>query len=97
MTRKRFVKLLMSKGYSRNGANAIAKAVQHLGTPYENEYIKLVPIHYNLFVAIQEALDNIKDSFQQVGKAVTNALAAITVCYAKIIDAAIAEAEENKE
>lgn len=32
MTRKRFVKLLMSKGHSRNGANSIAKAVRGIYT-----------------------------------------------------------------
>lgn len=32
MTRKRFVKLLMSKGHSRNGANSIARAVRGIYT-----------------------------------------------------------------
>lgn len=41
MTRKRFVKLLMSRGCSRNGANSIAKNIrgiysyaEYVGCPY---------------------------------------------------------------
>ncbi len=35
MTRKRFVKLCMSKGYSRNTANSLARHAQEDGTSYE--------------------------------------------------------------
>lgn len=39
MTRKRFVKLLMSKGYSRNGAINIANHVPTSGITYKRMYI----------------------------------------------------------
>lgn len=38
MTRKRYVKLLMSRGYSRNEANAKAQAVVAKGESYAYEY-----------------------------------------------------------
>ena len=38
MTRKRFVKLLMSQGYDRNGANAMADIVRHHNQSYATGY-----------------------------------------------------------
>lgn len=38
MTRKRFIKLLMSQGYSRNGANAMADIVKHHNQSYAKGY-----------------------------------------------------------
>lgn len=38
MTRKRFVKLLMAKGYDRNWANDMAMVVQEKGYSYEKAY-----------------------------------------------------------
>lgn len=39
MTRKRFIKLLMAKGYSRNAANELADEVLERGMGYESAYI----------------------------------------------------------
>lgn len=41
MTRKRFVKLIMARGYSRNEANELARAVVEDGGSYEREYAKI--------------------------------------------------------
>ena len=38
MTRKRFVKLLMADGYSRNHANSVAASAQRCGMKYSNAY-----------------------------------------------------------
>ena len=38
MTRKRYVKLLMSQGYSRNVANACARKVAKKGITYQQDY-----------------------------------------------------------
>lgn len=38
MTRKRYVKLLMSMGYSRNVANACARKVVEKGINYQQDY-----------------------------------------------------------
>lgn len=40
MTRKRFIKLLMSKGYSRNEAAALAAEVPGSGQSYVETYIR---------------------------------------------------------
>ncbi len=45
MTRKRYVKLLMAKGYSRNEANAKAKVVVEKGGVYASEYYE----QFNIF------------------------------------------------
>ena len=41
MTRKRFVKLLMSKGVKRNNANRIAQELRKGSLPYEFAWIAL--------------------------------------------------------
>nr|DAO24962.1 MAG TPA: hypothetical protein [Caudoviricetes sp.] len=41
MTRKRFVKLLMSKGVKRNNANRIAQEFRKGSLPYEFAWIAL--------------------------------------------------------
>lgn len=41
MTRKRFVKLLMSKGVKRNNANRIAQEFREGSLPYEFAWIAL--------------------------------------------------------
>ena len=45
MTKKRYVKLLMAKGYSRNEANAKARAVVEKGGDYASEYYE----QFNIF------------------------------------------------
>ena len=48
MTRKRYVKLLMSKGYSRNCANLCAKDLVADGGSYQQEYDDLEEMMRNL-------------------------------------------------
>ena len=43
MTRKRFVKLLMSKGYSRNEAVAMAEYYNYNNVPYKTAYLMESP------------------------------------------------------
>ena len=43
MTRKRFIKLLMAHGYSRNAAHSCAWYVQSTGTPYAKAYDEMRP------------------------------------------------------
>ena len=45
MTRKRFVKLLMAFGYSRNSANYIATIERHKGCSYSEAYDYIAKIH----------------------------------------------------
>ena len=41
MTRKRFIKLMMSKGLSRNDVQKYAELIQERNESYENQFIKL--------------------------------------------------------
>ena len=52
MTRKRFIKLLMSKGYSRNEAVKIAADYNSRNIPYETAYIKEVARMSKSFITI---------------------------------------------
>lgn len=101
MTRKRFVKLLMSMGYSRNEANSTAIHARHCGKTYEQMYINIRLEEINeLCKFVEEAkkvLGNFGTVMMEFAKNVASALAEITVCSAKIVDAAIAEAEEREE
>lgn len=40
MTRKRYIKLLMANGFSRNAANIDAQCVRGLGMSYADAYLK---------------------------------------------------------
>ncbi len=42
MTRKRFVKLMMAEGHSRNSANVLARQVGKKGISYQRGYLALV-------------------------------------------------------
>lgn len=44
MTRKRFIKLLMSKGHSRNEAILLAKRAQNAGHSYQSYYAYTRPM-----------------------------------------------------
>ena len=65
MTRKRFVKLLMSKGVSRNQANGIAQQYISEGLSYESGY------------RIWKIAHSLKDPMTQIGEVVNRATAAI--------------------
>ena len=65
MTRKRFVKLLMSKGVSRNQANGIAKQYSREGLSYESGY------------RIWKISRSLKDPMTQIGEVVNRAIAAM--------------------
>ena len=61
MTRKRFVKQLMSIGYSRNEANTEARAAVSLGISYESRFLYILYKKCGLVPA---------DWFERVGDAV---------------------------
>lgn len=65
MTRKRFVKLLMSKGVSRNRANEIAKQYSREGLSYESGYRIWKLSHF------------LKDPMAQIVEVVNRAIVAI--------------------
>lgn len=55
MTRKRFVKLMMSKGYDRNEANAYAQQVRENGRSYETAYAA-IPFFVDALIKLQKVL-----------------------------------------
>ena len=83
MTRKRFVKLLMSKGCSRNQAVEIAAYYNYNNVPYKTAYLMESPrvVTYaavklsEAFASMCRPLNNIADSFANAMKDAFNELA----------------------
>ena len=76
MTRKKFVKLLMAEGYSRNCANLMARKVAAQGVSYQKAYdaltgmCRLVKKLGKAFVPVREAAIKIGKAFAEVVRAV---------------------------
>ena len=68
MTRKRYVKLLMSMGYSRNTANAMAQKVQVMGKTYQKTYDGVVALQ-ELYEALIGTVEPIVDGFKRMARA----------------------------
>ena len=83
MTRKRFIKLMMSQGYDRNGANRLADEAVGRNIPYATFYYingKAVQLLNYGFVAIEElkrALQPVMDEIKRAVQIVADALAPI--------------------
>lgn len=90
MTRKRFIKLLMSKGYSRNDAAEMAAEVPGSGQSYIEAYIRA------------DIYNRLVNNFSGIGEAAQRmsvALAKIVQAFAAGMDAfgkAYREAMENE-
>lgn len=96
MTRKKFVKQLMSRGYSRNEANAEAQAYAELGIPYS--------LAIENTDGLQAMIDGIFAAFAKAAEAIGNFVAetlpAIAEAIANVSTEAIAAARsliETKE
>lgn len=68
MTRKRFVKLLMAKGYDRNGSNDMAIRAQAYGYSYEKAYSLATAIP-DLVDRLGPAIANLAESIHKVASA----------------------------
>lgn len=68
MTRKRFIKLQMARGYSRNSAEVMALIARGSGKSYA-EAEKAVATGLTLMQAIQPALDSISRALALLGRA----------------------------
>lgn len=86
MTRKRFVKLLMADGYSRNAANTAAMIARSRGIEYGTAY-KANEIGLKLDAAGVDALcnavKNIVDIATKVAWAISKAVCAFAETYTK--------------
>lgn len=78
MTRKRFIKLLMSKGYSRNDAAEMAAEVPGSGQSYLEAYIR---------ADIYNRLVNVLPGMGEAVQRATEALAKIVQAFAAGMDA----------
>ena len=90
MTRKRFVKLLMAEGYSRNSANEIADEALEDGFSYAEAYgyvIRLLPLMDALAGPLADAVTKATESIGRVAKAVSDA----AIAAAKAFTAAMSQ------
>lgn len=85
MTRKRFVKLLMSNGYSRNDANRVAMAVVSRGCTYDYEYFSILCKGSGLPIA--EFLEAIGDAAVRMGQTADNLVRTFCEILPTIIEA----------
>ena len=79
MTRKRFVKLLMAEGYSRNSANTLADDVIADGYSYAEGYshvIRILPLVEALAGPLADAAQKAADALGRVARAVGEAASA---------------------
>ena len=79
MTRKRFVKLLMAEGYSRNGANAIAEDVLKDGYSYAEGYshvVRILPLVQAMLPAVSDAVQTAAEMIGRLARAVCDAASA---------------------
>lgn len=90
MTRKRFVKLCMANGYSRNSANRIADAVVADGKTYAEVYKALSAVK-KLTAAIVPAVSETVQRIIEVFGKMMNAVSAGAAAFSKAFSAAMTE------
>lgn len=79
MTRKRFVKLLMAEGYSRNDANDIADEVLEDGFTYAEGYdhiARMLPLVQAMIPRVTDAIEKVTEAITRVATAAGKAVAA---------------------
>ena len=89
MTRKRYIKLLMAEGWSRNTATAFAEQVQAEGKSYAEDYADHVRLFRRIdFDALCAAMENVKETIQRVGRALHHAIDAFGKAYTEAMSKA---------
>ena len=90
MTRKRFVKLLMADGHSRNAANILAAKAQNCGLSYSTAYKAesdmqgaIIQFCNTDFTAVCEAVRKLADAAAKVASAIVKAACAFVETYTK--------------
>lgn len=76
MTRKRFIKLLMSYGLQRNAAQLRADMVQARGLTYEEAYAEFITEAENIYTKIADAISNIVDAAAAAAQEIVNVISA---------------------
>ena len=77
MTRKRFIKLLMARGYERNEANERAWKVVADGGSYERAYAEIVVAH-SLLDAIPNFVANVSSAIESFAAALPKLVQSIS-------------------
>ena len=90
MTRKRYTKLLMAKGYSRNVANACAREIIEEGGSYRLEYDNL--LEAEKFMGITNRAE-MEEAVRRVTEAIAEEIPVVMEKVAKIVEAVGAGAE----
>ena len=90
MTRKRFVKLAMATGYSRNSANRIADAVVADGKTYAEVYKALLAVK-KLTVAFIPALSEAVERFTKAASKMAISIGKASAAFAKAFQDSMAE------
>ncbi len=70
MTRKRYVKLLMGHGYSRNKANRCAERALRTGRTYQEDY-DIVQVGIRMGAGFRDGMLAVKRAFAETAKACT--------------------------
>lgn len=91
MTRKRFVKLLMSRGYSRNGANLAALTAISGGHTYEGAYFAV-----RVNDGDPEAVEAVREVCERIAEAAAIVSRAIMEAVKKAVDGSLSLAESEK-
>ena len=100
MTRKRFVKLLMADGYSRNKANSIAKQTVADGDAYGSRYWYLRLGNQFPDVALPElkaAIEEVINKLIEIIPAVVNAIEELRPVVVKLASQRLAVLQEEME
>lgn len=97
MTRKRFVKLLMSRGYSRNEANSKAQAAVSAGVTYDRGYfaVQIEAGDSDALEAVQAVCERLAEAIRSVAEAATAAARALATALPSMVEVARKYAAEE--
>lgn len=85
MTRKRFVKLLMAQGYSRNAANFCAAAVVADGGSYREEW-QCIEEGHREFEAIVQPPAKLREAVERFGNAIVEGIGAFVRAFGAALE-----------
>ena len=81
MTRKRFTKLLMAHGYSRNEANRIAEEISANGKTYAEGYAEFLEFTERFAVGLSDTVERVSKIIAKTAQALGEAIAAFSKAY----------------
>ena len=81
MTRKRFTKLLMAQGYSRNEANRIAEEISANGKTYAEGYVAYMECIELFSVGLSDIIERISKTIAKTAQALGEAIVAFSKAY----------------